>query len=52
MDDLLGGGDEVFERKISDVNRVFDFGAWDVGGMRFKERQLTQMANYEVTIDM
>ena len=28
-----------------------DFGAGDVGAMRFKERQLTQMANYEIMID-
>ena len=45
MDDLLGGGDEVFERTALDVKREVDVGAWDVGAMRFKERQLTQMAN-------
>ena len=27
-----------------EVKRVSDFGAWDVGAMRFKGRQSTQMA--------
>ena len=43
VDDLLGGGDEVFDRSILEVKREFDFGAWDVGSMKFKESQLTQM---------
>ena len=35
-----------------DGTRAFDVGAWDVGAMVFKGRQLTQMANYEIKIDM
>ena len=35
MEDLFGGGDEVFDRTILEVRREFDFGAWDVGA-RFK----------------
>ena len=30
----------------------FYFGAWDVGAMRFKERQLAQIPNFEIMIDM
>ena len=41
-DDLLRGGDEVFDRTTLEVKREFDVGAWDVGVVRFKERQLTQ----------
>ena len=52
VNDLLGGSDEVLDRKILEVKGEFDFGAWDVGAMRFKERQLKQMANYEIMIDM
>ena len=37
VDDLLGGGDEVFDRTILAFEREFDFGAWDVGAMRIKE---------------
>ena len=43
VDDLLGGGDEVFDKGILEVKREFDFGAWDVGAMKFNESQLTQM---------
>ena len=39
MDDLLGGGDETHDRTISEVKREVDFGVWDVGAMRFKERE-------------
>ena len=52
VDDLLGEGDEVFDGTILEVTREFDVGAWDVGAMRFKARQLTQMANYEIMIDV
>ena len=37
---------------FQEVKREFDFGAWDVGPMRFKGIQLTQMANNEILIDM
>ena len=51
VDDLLGGGDEVFDRTMLEVKRKFHFGAWDVGAMMFRARQLTQMANHEIMID-
>ena len=52
VDDFFGGGHEVFDRTILGVKREFDFGAWDGGAMRVKERQLTQMANYEIMMHM
>ena len=36
VDDMLEGGDEVCDRTMLEVKREFDFGAWDVGAMRFK----------------
>ena len=36
VEDLFGGGDEVFDRTLLEVRREFDFGAWDVGAVRFK----------------
>ena len=30
-------GDEVFDGTTVEVKREFDFGAWNVGAMRFKE---------------
>ena len=45
--------EEVFDRTNNpEVKREFDRGAWDVGAMRFKGRQLTQMANCEIMVDM
>ena len=38
VDDLLGGDE--------------DFGAWGVGVMRLKGRQLTQMAKKEIMVDV
>ena len=35
-----------------EVKREFDVDAWDVGAMRFKAGQLTQMADGEIMIDM
>ena len=52
VDELWTEGDEVFDLTILEVKREFDFGAWDVGAMRFRERELTQMANLEIMIDM
>ena len=52
VDDLMGGGDEVFDRTISEVQREFDLGAWDVGVMRFRGSELTRMANCEIVTDM
>ena len=42
----------MIDRAIFEVKRKFDFGAWSVGDMRFKARQLTQMANCETMIDI
>ena len=47
MDDLLGEGAEVTDGTMLEVKREFHLGAWDVRALRFKGRQLTQMANYE-----
>ena len=42
----------MFDRTMLGVTRELDFGAWDGGAMRVKERQLTQMANYEIMMHM
>ena len=39
VDELWREGDEVFDLTILEVKRKFDFGAWDVGAMSFKERE-------------
>ena len=52
MDDLLGVGDEVLDRAILDIKREFVSGAGDVRPTRLKYRQWTQMANYEIMVDM
>ena len=31
VDDVIGGGDETFDRIMTAVRKEFDFGAWDVG---------------------
>ena len=51
MDDLPGGGDDVFDCTVLEVKREFAFGAGDVGAMRLKARRLTHMANCDMTID-
>ena len=43
VDDVIGGGNEIFERIMTTVRKEFDFGAWDVGIFRFKGRQISQM---------
>ena len=52
VDDVIGGGDETFDRIMTAVRKEFDFGAWDVGNFRFKGRQLSQMPNGEIVFDM
>ena len=37
VDDVIGGGDEIFDRIMTAVRKEFDFGACDVGNFRFKE---------------
>ena len=34
--DVIGGGNEIFDRIMTTVRKEFDFGAWDVGNFRFK----------------
>ena len=52
VDDVIGGGDETFDRIMTTVRKEFDFGAWDVGNFRFKGRQISQMPNGEIVCDM
>ena len=52
VDDMIGGGNETFERIMTAVRKEFDFGAWDVGNFRFKGRQISQMPNGEIVLDM
>ena len=47
VDDVIGGGNETFDRIMTAVRREFDFGAWDVGNFRFKGRQISQMPSGE-----
>ena len=43
VDDVIGGGNETFDRIMTAVRKEFDFGAGDVGNFRFKGRQISQM---------
>ena len=52
VDDVIGGGNEIFDRIMTTVRKEFDFGAWDVGNFRFKGRQISQMPNGEIVCDM
>ena len=52
VDDVIGGGNETFDRIMTTVRKEFDFGAWDVGNFRFKGRQISQMPNGEIVCDM
>ena len=52
VDDVIGGGNETFDRIMTAVRKEFDFGAWDVGNFRFKGRQISQMLNGEIVFDM
>ena len=52
VDDVIGGGDETFDRIMTAVRKEFDFGPWDVGNFRFKGRQISQMPNGEIVFDM
>ena len=37
---------------MTTVRKEFDFGAWDVGNVRFNGRQISQMPNGEIVYDM
>ena len=52
VDDVIGGGDETFDRIMTAVRKEFDFGAWDVDNFRFKGCQISQMPNGEIVFDM
>ena len=52
VDDVIGGGNETFDRIMTAVRKEFDFGAWDVGNFRFKGRQMSQMPNGEIVFYM
>ena len=52
VDDVIGGGNEIFDRIMTTVRKEFDFGAWDVGNFRFKGGQISQMPNGEIVCDM
>ena len=52
VDDVIGGGNETFDRILTTVRKEFDFGAWDVGNFSFKGRQISQMPNGEIVCDM
>ena len=45
VDDVIGGGNETFDRIMTAVRKEFHFGAWVVGNFRFKGRQISQMPN-------
>ena len=44
VDDVIGGGDETFDRIMTAVRNV--------GNLRFKGRQISQMPNGEIVFDM
>ena len=50
--DVIGDGDETFDRIMTAARKEFDFGAWDVGNFRFKGRQISQMPNGEIVFDI
>ena len=52
VDDMIGGGNETFNRVMTAVRKEFDFGSWDIGNFRFKGRQISQMPNGEIVFDM
>ena len=52
VDDVIGGGNEIFDRIMTAVRKEFDFGAWDVGNFRLKGRQISQMPHGEIVFGM
>ena len=52
VDDVIGGGDETFDRIVTAVRKEIDLGAWDVGNFRFKGRHISQMSSGEIVFDM
>ena len=39
VDDMIGGGNETFDRVMKAVRKEFDVGAWVIGSFRFKGRR-------------
>ena len=39
VDDMIGGGNETFDRVMTAVRNKFDVGAWVIGSFRFKGRR-------------
>ena len=52
VDDMIGGGNETFNRVMTAVRKEFDFGSWEIGNIRFKVRQISQIPNGEIVFDM
>ena len=50
VDDVIGGGNETFDRIMTAVRKEFDFGAWDVGNFRIKGRQISQIPNGDIVL--
>ena len=45
VDDIVGGGDEVWEQAISKLKQRFTFGHWEVGKGKFCSREVVQAAD-------
>ena len=45
VDDIAGGGDEVWEQAISKLKQRYTFGHWEVGKRKFCSREVTQTAD-------
>ena len=45
VDDIAGGGDEVWEQAISKLKQRFTFGHWEVGKRKFCSREVIQAAD-------
>ena len=45
VDDIAGGGDEVWEQAIFRLKKRFTFGHWEVGKRKFCSREVTQGAD-------
>ena len=52
VDDVIGGGNQIFDRIMTTVRKEFDFGAWDVCNFRLKGRQISKKPNGEIVCDM
>ena len=45
VDDIAGGGDDVWEQAISKLKKRFTFGHWEVGKGKFCSREVVQAAD-------